>query len=146
MCRVTAPWGAVMKYAHQAATRLPPPLNPAPQDSLFTFSPQTFSSSIVFALQARLEATPVAQTAGILFVFFKKLNVFLSSGRERVCSTQSPVFPRRPSRWQRANTCLFRHILRCHSEALSGASAPKGRREKNLLPCVDQLARSHIHA
>lgn len=81
--------------------------------------------------------------------FFKKkikCIFFFPGGRERVCSTQSPVFPRRPSRWRRANTCLFHRILRCHSEALSGAPSPKGRREKNLLPCVDQLARSHIHA
>lgn len=51
--------------------------------------------------------------------------IYFSGGRERVCSTQSPVFPRRPSRWRRANTCLFQRILRCHSEALSGASAPE---------------------
>lgn len=51
--------------------------------------------------------------------------ISFSGGHERVCSTQSPVFPRRPSRWRRANTCLFQHILRCHSEALSGAPAPK---------------------
>lgn len=65
-----------------------------------------------------------------VFFKFKFKCISFSGGRERVCSTQSPVFPRRPSRWRRANTCLFQHILRCHSEALSGAPAPREDGEK----------------
>lgn len=154
VCRVPAPRGALMKYAHQAATRLPLTLNPvtqrrAPQDSLFTFSPRAFgSSNIVFALQARLEATPVARTAGILFVFKKKkLNVFLFPVAVNASAAHSLLcFPAGPADGGGPTRACFTASSGVTVKLFQELQPTKGRSVKNLLPCVDQLARSHIHA
>lgn len=137
VCRAAAPRGAVMKYAHQAAARLPPPLNPvtqrrAPQDSLFTFSPRAFGSSIVFALQARLEATPKN-------VFLFPVAVNASAAHSLLCFPAGPADGGAPTR------ACFNASSGVTVKLFQELQPPKGRREKNLLACVDQLARSHMH-